>query len=196
MNSDRMDALVSAMGLTYDDDDRMADGRPHVSALNRNLPDGVDHAHADERDEAWAVYSAGTAASTEEPPHNSDGGTREDGPVTPVDPDDRPEQFLQAGEALNTEGGSGSDTAPQNTEANPPEGPYPNQQGEVVDVTEMEDAPEGDVRITLTASPMNPHTVYVNGRQLCSLRVGETATVPAEALEALSTSGATYEIKD
>jgi hypothetical protein len=54
---------------------------------------------------------------------------------------------------------------------------------------DAEDAPEGSATITLIASPCNPLPLYVHGVGRFSIRVGETATLPREALDALHNSG-------
>ena len=57
---------------------------------------------------------------------------------------------------------------------------------------ETEDGVEGDVTICLTDASESPITITINGRHCLTMRVGETRTVPPEALNALDYSGYTY----
>ncbi len=55
-----------------------------------------------------------------------------------------------------------------------------------------EPAPDGMVRITLTAAMSNPVPLYVHGVGSWSIRVGKTVTLPDEALDALRNSDCTF----
>lgn len=56
----------------------------------------------------------------------------------------------------------------------------------------LEDAPEGTVRLKITAAPCSPVPLYVHGVGRFSLRVGATCTLPIEALDALRNSDCTF----
>lgn len=52
------------------------------------------------------------------------------------------------------------------------------------------EAPEsGSIRLTINDAPSNPVPLYVHGVGSFSLRIGETNTVPREALDALHNAG-------
>lgn len=55
-----------------------------------------------------------------------------------------------------------------------------------------DDAPEGTVRVKITAAPCSPVPLYVHGVGRFSIRVGETCTLPIEALDALRNSDCTF----
>lgn len=58
------------------------------------------------------------------------------------------------------------------------------------------EAPEGTVSVTLNDAGCTPLPIYVHGRQLAHIRIGETKTLPEEALEALKNSDADFTIEE
>lgn len=63
--------------------------------------------------------------------------------------------------------------------------------------TGLEAAPTDGKRVTLTGNASNPMRIYVHGIGHFEIRIGETKTLPVEAIEAMAhTDGATFEVEE
>lgn len=60
----------------------------------------------------------------------------------------------------------------------------------------LEEADTAGRRVTLTGSASNPMRIYVHGIGQFEIRIGETKTLPSEAIEAMAATDATFEVEE